>query len=102
MSFLNGSIHHQDPQRKDENALGLPAFVGCKHSGEVIQCRDADLVGFGLTETDYKALEGRWIDRGLAERARLRRVDSLTGAEVIGRRGRQLRRHPDPVFPPSL
>jgi hypothetical protein len=63
-----------------------PAFVGCKHIWEVIQCRDADLVGFGLMETDYKALESRWIDRGLAERARLRRVDSLTGAEVIGRK----------------
>jgi hypothetical protein len=31
-------------------------------------------------------LESRWIDRGLAARAQLRRVDSLTGAEVIGRK----------------
>ena len=31
-------------------------------------------------------MESRWIDRGLAARAQLRRVDSLTGAEVIGRK----------------
>ena len=86
MNFLNGSIHHQDPQRKDENALGSPAFVGCEHSGDVNQGRDANPIGFGLTEADYKALEGRWIDRRLAERARLRRVDSLTGGEAIGRK----------------
>jgi Virulence-associated protein E/Domain of unknown function (DUF3854) len=84
VNFLNGSIHHQDPQRKDENAL--PAFVGCEHSGDVDQGRDANPVEFGLTEADYNALEGRWIDRRLAEQARLRRVDSLTGGEVIGRK----------------
>jgi hypothetical protein len=31
-------------------------------------------------------LEARWIDRALADRARLCRVDSLTGAQVVGRR----------------
>jgi hypothetical protein len=31
-------------------------------------------------------LESRWIDRTLADRAGLRRVDSLTGGEVIGRK----------------
>jgi hypothetical protein len=35
---------------------------------------------------DYAALEARWIDRALADRARLGRVDSLTGAQVVGRR----------------
>ena len=86
MSFLNGSIHHQNPQTKDENALGPPAFVGGEHCGERIRGRDANPVVSALTEADYKALESRWIDRRLAERARLRRVDSLTGAEVIGRK----------------
>ena len=37
-------------------------------------------------EPDYEALESRWIDRRLADQAQLRRVDSLTGAEVIGRK----------------
>ena len=44
-------------------------------------------MGSGLTDADYAALESRWVDRGLATRAQLRRVDSLTGAEVIGRKG---------------
>ena len=86
MNFLNGSIHHQDPQRKDENALGAHAYVGCEQSRESIQCQGANLIGSGLTDADYAALESRWIDRGLAARAQLRRVDSLTGAEVIGRK----------------
>ena len=86
MNFLNGSIHHQDPQRKDENALGVHAFVGCEQSTETIKCRGAGLIGSGLTDADYAALESRWIDRGLADRARLRRVDALTGAEAIGRK----------------
>ncbi|MBZ5620768.1 MAG: DUF3854 domain-containing protein [Acidobacteriia bacterium] len=87
MNFLNGSIHHQDPQRKDENALGTLAYVGCEQSRESIQSQGANLIGSGLTDADYAALESRWIDRGLATSAQLRRVDSLTGAEVIGRKG---------------
>ena len=43
-------------------------------------------VGSDLTAADYAALESRWIDRALADRAGLRRVDSLTGGEVIGRK----------------
>ena len=86
MNFLNGSIHHQDPQRKDENALGAQAYVGCEQSSETIQSQGTNLIGSGLTDADYAALESRWIDRTLAARAQLRRVDSLTGAEVIGRK----------------
>ena len=37
-------------------------------------------------ESDYAALESRWIDRTLADSAFLRRVDSLTGGEVVGRK----------------
>ncbi|HZT69428.1 MAG TPA: VapE domain-containing protein [Terriglobia bacterium] len=40
-----------------------------------------------LSVADYAALESRWIDRPLADRAGLRRVDSLTGGEIIGRKG---------------
>ena len=46
-----------------------------------------DLVGVDLTASDYSALEARWIDWGLADHARLRRVDSMTGGEIVGRRG---------------
>ena len=86
MNFLNGSIHHQDPQRKDEHAFGAHAYVRGEQSRESIPYPAVDLIGSGLTDTDYAALESRWIDRGLAGQAHLRRVDSLTGAEVIGRK----------------
>ena len=66
MNFLNGSVHHQDPQRKDENALNAHASVGCEQSRETIQCRGANLIGSGLTDADYATLESRSIDRGLA------------------------------------
>jgi len=36
--------------------------------------------------SDYAGLEARWIDSGLAVQAGLRRVDSLTGAEMVGRK----------------
>jgi hypothetical protein len=39
-----------------------------------------------LTTSDYGKLEARWIDRELAHSAMLRRVDSLTGREIVGRK----------------
>src|SRR5215472_5627914 len=46
----------------------------------------AGVAGSELTASDYCALEARWIDRDLAKQARLRRVDSLTGCEIMGRK----------------
>jgi hypothetical protein len=43
--------------------------------------------GSDLTIQDYAELEARWIDRTLAIQARFRRVDSITGAEIVGRKG---------------
>ena len=43
-------------------------------------------IGSALTENDHAAFEARWIDRALAVQARLRRVDSMTGAEIVGRK----------------
>lgn len=44
-----------------------------------------NLLGGPLTEDDYKSLEARWIDRESADRALLRRVHSIDGAEIVGR-----------------
>lgn len=44
------------------------------------------LAGFELAASDFTTLEARWIDGPLALAAQLRRVDSLTGAELIGRK----------------
>jgi hypothetical protein len=40
-----------------------------------------------LTIQDFAELEARWINRSLALHAGLRRVDSLTGGEIVGRKG---------------
>jgi len=79
MNFLNGSIHHHDPQRKDENRLDGVLLGGRQHI-------PATLIGSDLTPADHANLDARWIDQELASRARLRRADSLTGGEVVGRK----------------
>jgi hypothetical protein len=86
LNSLNGSIHHFSPQTKDENAIGDWPFVGSEHIGVGTPIGTSCPVGSDLTAADFAALESRWIDRTLAERAGLRRVDSLTGGEVIGRK----------------
>src|SRR5262245_10931155 len=42
--------------------------------------------GSVLTEADYANLDRRWIDKTLADIARIRRVDSNTGRFLVGRR----------------
>jgi Domain of unknown function (DUF3854) len=86
LNYLNGSIHHQQPQRKDENFPGDPSPVGIEQNFGSSPPTLSTLVGSDLTESDHTALEARWIDRALADRAQLRRVDSLTGAQAVGRR----------------
>src|SRR5260370_27103093 len=80
MNFLNGSIHRHHPQTESETA----ALVGPLGGFEYVGSRR---VGSDLTPADHAALESRWIDPEMARRAGLRRVDSLTGGEIVGRRG---------------
>lgn len=84
MDFLNDSIHSYQ-QTNDEKATNPRPFVGTEHDNGTVG-RPTALLGSDLTNSDYDALEARWIDRALANRAGLRRVDSLTGGDVIGRR----------------
>src|SRR5689334_17718065 len=44
------------------------------------------LHGSPLSAMDYAQLERSWISRGIADSAFLRRVDSDTGREIVGRR----------------
>jgi P4 family phage/plasmid primase-like protien len=44
-----------------------------------------DETGNALSDADYSSLARRWIDRQLAEAARIRRVDSDTGRLLVGR-----------------
>jgi predicted P-loop ATPase len=86
LNLLNGSIHHLGPQTKDENPSGSESFVRPQHVVEAASARSSNLVGVNLTAADYSALQARWIDPALADQASLRRVDSLTGGEVVGRK----------------
>ena len=45
--------------------------------------------GTALTNSDHEALASSWITPELAERAMLRRVDSQSGREVIGQKGKR-------------
>ncbi len=74
MNSFNGSIHYNSSQIKDQ-------FAQFRNAGT-----ERRLPGEGLTPADYAVLEARWIDRELADRAGLRRVDSLTGGEIVGRK----------------
>ena len=83
MNPSHGSIPYHHPQRKDENAFGNAPFGGECDQPRVTAEKP---FGSGLTAADYAALEARWIDRSLADLAGVRRVDSLTGGEIVGRR----------------
>jgi hypothetical protein len=74
LNSFNGSIHYNSSQIKDQ-------FAQFHDAGT-----ERSLPGEGLTPADYATLEARWIDRELADRAGLRRVDSLTGGEIVGRK----------------
>ncbi len=71
---------------KDEIACGDARSLGSTCIGHTASTAASNLVGSALTPADYAALEARWIDCGLADRARLRRVDSLTGGAIVGRK----------------
>jgi len=86
LNSFNNSIHHHRPQRKDENALGSTPVVSSTPLDDGTPSVTSRRIGSDLTAADYSALEARWIDRGLADRAGLRRADSLTGGEIIGRK----------------
>jgi len=46
--------------------------------------------GSDLTDADYQGLAARWITRKLADETGLRRVDSLAGREMFGRKTGEL------------
>jgi len=75
VNSLNGSVH-------------LPPSGGEAGNGPFLSVRQIPrVVGSDLTSQDFAALEARWIDHRLALQAGPRRVDSLTGGEMVGRKG---------------
>jgi hypothetical protein len=86
LNSFNGSAHHDGAQTKDGTALGSTRFPALKDVREGSAQAKPGPIGSDLTPSDYAVLEARWIDRDLADRAGLRRVDSLTGGDIVGRR----------------
>jgi hypothetical protein len=76
----NGNVRYQNLQAGTGATplvapFGFPPYSGSRS------------IGHDLTPADLRTLDTRWIDPGLARCAGLRRVDSLTGAELVGRKG---------------
>ena len=78
MNFFDHSLQQNDIYKEAKN--GRRAHF---NSGFTTESAAA---GSGLLASDFVALEARWIDREIALAARLRRVDSLTGAALVGRK----------------
>ena len=84
MNSLNASIHLPSAGREVEGAFQDRPFVSPDPIPQATDPSASRVIGSDLTFSDYAELEARWIDRSLALEAGLRRVDSLSGAEVVG------------------
>ena len=78
MNFFDHSLQQNDIYKEAKN--GHQAHVNSEFSNR------STPAGSELVASDFTALEARWINREIALAARLRRVDSLTGAELVGRK----------------
>jgi hypothetical protein len=86
LNFLNGGIHHDNSEPPDESTPWREPSVRTRRCFFDKAGTSSERVESDLTTADYAALVARWIDRALADRARLRRVDSQTGGEIVGRK----------------
>jgi hypothetical protein len=87
MNSLNGSVQLPPSEGKGETALERGWLVANDPVAHSTAARVSTVPGSDLTIQDYAELEARWIDRTLAIQAGFRRVDSMIGAEIVGRRG---------------
>lgn len=93
-SFSNQEFQSGVDHQSKNGRPRVPTYIG----GPI---GPSELVGTALTEADFAGLEARWIDGRVAEVARLRRVDSFTGAELVGRRGGNFAGLAIPYFAPG-
>lgn len=85
--FLNGSSRGTAHQRNGKNGHTDSEHLAHVDLAFQDQALPPNLVGSELSSSDFAGLQARWIDRPFAQAAFLRRVDSLTGAQLVGRRG---------------
>jgi len=87
IEFSQRKLHHHCPQTEDGNASDRGQFVVGDPLEHSRVFGAASRVGSNLTTSDFSELELRWIDRVLALQAGLRRVDSPTAGDIVGRKG---------------
>ena len=86
MNLYDHSLH-QNPINKEEKNGHRASFHSTCPAASNSGYPWSGLPGSELTPTDFAGLEARWIDQDLALSAQLRRVDSATGAAMVGRKG---------------
>jgi hypothetical protein len=87
VNSLNGSVYLPPSKREGETAFERGWFVANGPLAHGTAPSVSSVLGSELTSQDYAELEARWIDRMLAIQAGFRRVDSITGAEIVRRKG---------------
>jgi predicted P-loop ATPase len=85
LNFFDHSVH-QNPINTEEKNGHRSHFDSDFIETQRGTHASGTLAGSELSASDFAAFEARWIDRELAVRARLRRVDSLTGGAIVGRK----------------
>jgi hypothetical protein len=90
----NSNVHDQKLKTMNGVPPLVPPFDFQEYGGSIS-------VGCDLTPADLGTLEARWIDPELARRAGLRQVDSLTGAEMVARKGGEYSGIAIPYFHPG-
>jgi hypothetical protein len=100
LNFSNNSLQHQRSLLEVKNGYGSNS---CSSDCSALQGAPlfVNLIGADLTPADFASLEARWIDRPLVEAALLRRVDSFTGSELVGRHGGDYAGMAIPYFTPG-
>jgi hypothetical protein len=85
VDYFDHSLHQNDIYKEAKNGHRTP-FNSTLLSDSKPAIQPTGYAGSELTASDLEALDACWIDPELAQAARLRRVDSLAGAELVGRK----------------
>jgi hypothetical protein len=101
LNSYNSSLPYPSKERNGENRHFDSDILSGAHQGQHDLPAPPNLIGAELSATDFAALESRWMDRPLAESAFLRRVDSWTGAQLVGRKGGDYAGIAIPYFAPG-
>jgi len=101
LNSYNSSLPYIGPEGNGRNEHFEPGILSSGQQRPDDLPAPPNLIGAELSATDLAALESRWVDRPLAQSAFLRRVDSWTGAQLVGRKGGDYAGIAIPYFAPG-